>query len=273
MTLAVTDLEQLSAEAARVLSEAEAEFRAGLGAGQAVAKGPNDYATAVDLALERRISAALTDRTGLPVHGEEFGGEELAAGAVWVLDPVDGTANFSQRIPLTAINLALLVDGVPQIGLTWLPLLDERYAAVAGSPVRRNGVPLEPLEPAPLGRTVVAFGHVGFGNGPYPAAYRLALLREVSRTALRVRMIGASALEFAWVASGLFSAAISFGNKAWDTAPGACLVRAAGGVVTDLAGAPHGLDSPSMLAARLGAAAELQALVDALGDPASFTDR
>ena len=64
---------------------------------------------------------------------------------------------------------------------------------------------------------------MGFGNARYPAEYRLAVLREVSRTAMRVRMIGASALEFAWVASGLFSAAISFGNNAWDTAAGACL--------------------------------------------------
>ena len=270
MTLALTDLEQLSAEAARVLDEAEAEFRAGLGAGEAVAKGPNDYATAVDLALERRISATLLDRTGIPVHGEEFGGGSLADGAIWVLDPVDGTANFSQRIPLTAINLALLVDGVPQVGLTWLPLLGEQYAAVTGGPVRRNGVDLAPLTPAGLGQTVVAFGHVGFGNGPYPAAYRLALLREVSRTALRVRMMGASALEFAWVAAGLFSVAISFGNKAWDTAPGACLVRAAGGVVTDLAGAPHELTSPSMVAARPGAAQELLGLLAELGDPAAY---
>jgi myo-inositol-1(or 4)-monophosphatase len=270
VTLALTDLEQLSAEAARVLTEAESEFRDGLGADEAVAKGPNDYATAVDLALERRISAALAERTGLPVHGEEYGGGELAVGTTWVLDPVDGTANYSHRIPLTAINLALLVDGVPKAGLTWLPLLGERYLAVAGGPVRRNEVALPPLRPEGLGQTVVAFGHVGFGNGPYPAGYRLALLREVSRSALRVRMIGASALEFAWVAAGLFSAAISFGNKAWDTAPGACLVRAAGGVVTDLAGAPHELTSPSMVAARPGAADELRALIATLGDPTSY---
>lgn len=269
MTLAATDLEQLSAEAAQILTEAEPEFRAGLGAGEAVRKGVNDYATAVDLALERRISAALTERTGIPVHGEEFGGEELSTGTVWVLDPVDGTANFSQRIPLTAINLALLVDGEPRVGLTWLPLLGERYLAVDGGPVRCNDVEQAPLAPAALRDTVVAIGHVGYGNGPYPAAYRLAFLREVSRRALRVRMIGASALEFAWVATGLLSAAVSFGNKAWDTAPGACLVRAAGGAVTDLAGARHTLGSASMLAARPGAAQELHALVAELGDPAA----
>ena len=270
MTLATTDLEQLSAEAARVLTEAEPEFQAGLGAEEEISKGINDYATAVDLALERRISTALLDRTGIPVHGEEYGGDDLDIGVTWVLDPVDGTANFSNRIPLTAINLALLVEGEPRLGLTWLPLQGERYVAVAGGLVRRNGLVLPSLEPGGLRETVVSFGHVGLGNRRYPTEYRLALLREVSRTAMRVRMIGASAVEFAWVAAGLFSAAISFGNKAWDTAPGACLVRAAGGVVTDLAGAPHDLSSGSMLGGRPGAAEELHELVAALGDPAAY---
>jgi myo-inositol-1(or 4)-monophosphatase len=270
VTLAATDLEHLCAEAARVLTEAEPEFQAGLGAAEEVTKGVNDYATAVDLALERRISAALTDRTGIAVHGEEYGGEALDVGTVWVLDPIDGTANYSHHIPLTAINLALLVEGVPRAGLTWVPLLGERYVATAGGPARRNGVVLPQLVPGGLGATVVAFGHVGFGNAAFPAAYRLAFLREVSRTAMRVRMIGASALDFAWVAAGLFSAAVSFGNNAWDTAPGACLVRAAGGVVTDLAGAAHELRSESMLAARPGAAEELLDLLARLGDPATY---
>jgi myo-inositol-1(or 4)-monophosphatase len=270
VTLAATDLEHLGAEAARVLTEAEPEFLAGLGAAGAVVKGFNDYATAVDLALERRITAALVHRTGISVHGEEFGGADLDTGAVWVLDPVDGTANFSQRIPFTGINLALLVDGVPVLGLTWLPLLGERYMAVAAGPVRCNGVPIEPLGPGRMEQTVVAFGHVGLGGGRYPAGYRLALLSAVSGRAMRVRMIGASAMDFAWVASGVFSAAVSFGNKAWDTAAGACLVRAAGGVVTDLSGAPHGLRSPSMVAARPGVAEELCELFTELGDPTSY---
>lgn len=270
MTLAATDLEQLGAEAARILDEAEPEFRAGLGAVEEVSKGVNDYATAVDLALERRISAALTDRTGLAVHGEEYGGDDLGTGLTWVLDPVDGTANFSHSIPLAGINLALLVEGEPRLGLTWLPLLGERYVAASGGPARRNGRALPALSAGGLRGSVLSFGHVGLGTGAYPAEYRLALLREVSRTAMRVRMIGASAVEFAWVAAGLFSAAISFGNKAWDTAPGACLVRAAGGVVTDLSGAPHTLASASMVAGRPGAAEELAALVADLGDPASY---
>jgi myo-inositol-1(or 4)-monophosphatase len=270
VTLAVADLRQLGAIAAGVLTECEPEFTAGIGAAEEVTKGIGDYATAVDLALERRISAALVDRTGLGVHGEEFGGAELSTGMVWVLDPVDGTANFSQSIPLTGINLALLIDGVPKLGLTWLPLLDQRFMAVEEGPVTRNGIALPPLTPGRIGQTVVSFGHVGAAGGRYPTGYRVALFHAVASRALRIRIMGTSALEFAWVASGVFSAAVSFGNKAWDTAPGACLVRAAGGAVMDLGGRPHGLDSPSMVAARPGVAEELLEILAQVGDPSSY---
>jgi myo-inositol-1(or 4)-monophosphatase len=270
VTLATTDLAQLGAIAADILTECEPEFLAGLGAAEEITKGIGDYATAVDLALERRITAALLARTGIAVHGEEFGGADLTSGAVWVLDPVDGTANFSQRIPLTGTNLALLIDGEPQLGLTWLPLLDERYVAVRSGPVMRNGVALPPLEPAPMSQTVVSFGHVGLAGGRYPTGYRIALFHAVSERAMRVRIMGTSALEFAWVAAGVFSAAVSFGNKAWDTAPGDCLVHAAGGSVTDLAGLPHHLGSPSMVAARPGVAEEMLEILAAVGDPSGY---
>jgi myo-inositol-1(or 4)-monophosphatase len=270
VTLATTDLEQLAAEAARILTDTEAEFLAGLGAAEEVMKGAKDYATAVDLALERRIEAALLERTGLPVHGEEYGGVDLSTGSAWVLDPVDGTVNFSNRIPLAGTNLALVVDGVPLLGLTWLPVLGERYEAVSGGPVRRNGVELPALAPAALRDTVFACGHVSTGDTRYPAAYRLAVLGVLSQRSLRLRILGSSALELAWAASGLFGACVSFGNKPWDTAAGACLVRAAGGVVTDISGAPHDLRSPSMLAARPGVAEELRGILDELGDPSAY---
>ncbi|NED62038.1 inositol monophosphatase, partial [Streptomyces sp. SID10244] len=79
-------------------------------------KGPTDFATQVDLDLERRIAGELADRTQIPVHGEEFGGPSVTEGAVWVLDPVDGTYNYSTGVPLAGILLGLLVDGDPVLG-------------------------------------------------------------------------------------------------------------------------------------------------------------
>src|SRR5690606_7205126 len=115
------ELHDLLAVAGEVLDGAAERFVHGIGAPSAVAKGGNDFATEFDLELERTVSAALRERTGIEVHGEEFGGPQLTSGTAWVLDPIDGTFNYSAGHPLSAILLALVHDGEPVVGLTWLP--------------------------------------------------------------------------------------------------------------------------------------------------------
>ena len=62
----------------------------------------------------------------------------LDSDLVWVLDPIDGTFNYSSGLPTAAILLGLLRDGEPVLGLTWLPFIGQRYTAVAGGPVLRQ---------------------------------------------------------------------------------------------------------------------------------------
>ncbi|MDY6999390.1 MAG: inositol monophosphatase family protein, partial [Actinomycetota bacterium] len=148
MTADPAELAELLATAAGVLDAASAQFIAGIGADSAVAKRGNDFATDVDLAIERRVVAELTRLTGIGVHGEEFGGEPLDAERVWVVDPIDGTLNYAAGSPIAAMLLGLLVDGEPVLGLTWLPFLGQRYTAMVGAPVLCNGEPLQALGPA-----------------------------------------------------------------------------------------------------------------------------
>jgi myo-inositol-1(or 4)-monophosphatase len=268
------DLEQLAAIAAGVLTESEDIFAAGLGAGRHIDKGPGDFATETDLAIEERAGKMLRDRTGIAVHGEELGGPSPEHGVVWVLDPIDGTANFSRRLPLTGMNAALLVDGVPIVGLSWLPLLGERYLAVVGGPVRRNGLPIAPLSPARLGEVIVTVSNVSaYRRSRFPPAFRLALLEAAGRRALRVRVLGSAALDLAWSAAGLIGAAIQFGNHPWDNAPGACLVRAAGGTLADLAAGTYGIGSDSLVAGAPGVVEELLTVIAGLGDPETYRAR
>jgi myo-inositol-1(or 4)-monophosphatase len=268
------ELADLARTAVGVLEALEPDFRARLGAGEEVTKSPGDFATAVDLALEERARAMLTDRTGLAVHGEEHGGPPAGTGTVWVLDPVDGTVNYSRRVPLTGVNLALLVDGSPRIGLTWLPLLGERYVAVAGGPLRRNGEVCPALPPQELGDVLVAFGTIGaFGssaNGPYPPPWRVALVAALARRALRLRVLGSAAVDLAWVATGVLGAAVEFGNHPWDNAAGACLIAAAGGELADLRGRPYGFDSDSLLAGAPGVVGQVRDVLAEIGDPAGY---
>lgn len=265
------DLDALVETASAILDAAVEPFLAGHRADSAVRKKGNDFATEVDLAIERQVVAALEDATGIGVHGEEFGGTDVDSPWVWVLDPVDGTFNYAAGSPMAAILLGLLHDGDPVAGLTWVPFTDDRYTAVAGGRLMKNGVPQPPLTPTDLAEALVGVGTFNAGSrGRYPGLYRLAVLEKLSRVTSRLRMHGSTGIDLAYVADGILGGSISFGGHVWDHAAGIALVRAAGGVVTDLSGQPWTPGSRSALAGPPGVYEEMLELVRSVGEPEDF---
>ncbi|MGW1741012.1 inositol monophosphatase family protein [Nocardia sp. NPDC001965] len=264
MTGAGTELTTLMATAAEILDGVSERFIEGRGAPSAVAKGSRDFATELDLELERTISGQLLDRTGIEVHGEEFGGPALTGGTAWVLDPIDGTFNYSNGHPLTGTLLALVRDGEPVIGLAWFPPLDRRYAAVTGGPLLLDGKPQPPLEPAVLDEAMIGFGAFNIeSTGRVPGLFRHRVLGALSALSSRVRMHGSTGIDLAFTAEGTLGGAIVFGHHPWDNAAGALMVRCAGGIVTDLEGIDWTIESGSVLAAAPGVHAELLDMIAA----------
>jgi myo-inositol-1(or 4)-monophosphatase len=265
------DLDALVATAAEILDVAAKPFIEGHRAHSAVQKKGNDFATEVDLAIERQVVAALTEQTGIEVHGEEFGGADVDSPLVWVLDPIDGTFNYAAGLPTAAMLLALLRDGEPIAGLTWLPFTDQRYTAVAGKPLQFNGVAQPPLERARLNECVVGVGTFNIDSrGRFPGRYRMALLEHLSRQCNRLRMHGATGVDLAYTAAGILGGAISFGHHVWDHAAGVALIRAAGGVVTDLEGNDWKPESKSALAGLPGVHSEIMEILHTVGDPEEY---
>jgi myo-inositol-1(or 4)-monophosphatase len=265
------DLDALVAEASAILDAATEPFLAGHRAESAVRKKGDDFATEVDLAIERQVAAALAAATGIEVHGEEFGGPAVDSPWVWVLDPVDGTFNYAAGSPMAAILLALLHDGDAVAGLTWLPFTDERYTAVAGGPLIKNGEPQPSLDTTELADSLVAVGTFSADSrGRFPGRYRLALLENLSRVSSRLRMHGSTGIDLVYVADGILGAAISFGGHVWDHAAGVAQVRSAGGIVTDLAGKPWTPASRSVLAAAPGAHGEVLEILRTVGEPEDY---
>lgn len=265
------DLNALVAEASVILDAAVEPFLAGHRADSAVRKKGNDFATAVDLAIERQVVAALEKATGIGVHGEEFGGTPIDSPWVWVLDPVDGTFNYAAGSPMAAILLGLLRDGEPVAGLTWLPFTDQRYSAVLGGPVYFNGDPQPPIGHGEIGQCVIGFGTFNVDwRGRFPGRYRLAVLENLSRVCSKMRMHGATGVDIAYVAAGIMGAAISFGDHIWDHAAGVALVRAAGGIVTDLNGQPWTPSSRSALAAAPGVHDHVMEILGQVGAPEDY---
>jgi myo-inositol-1(or 4)-monophosphatase len=265
------DLAALVEQASEILDDATGPFLAGHRADSAVRKKGNDFATDVDLAIERQVVAALESTTGIGVHGEEFGGSDVSSPWVWVLDPVDGTFNYAAGSPMAGILLGLLHDGEPVAGLTWLPFMDQRYTAVAGGPLYKNGVAQPTLAPIDLADALIGAGSFSAdARGRFPGRYRIAVLENLSRISSRLRIHGSTGLDLAYVADGILGAAVSFGGHVWDHAAGVALVRAAGGVVTTLAGEPWTPASQSTLAAEPVAHAKVLELLRSTGRPEDY---
>lgn len=254
--MTVPNIDALVGEAAAVLDEVSIGFVDGHRADPAVRKKGSDFATHMDLSIETQVAETLRAVTGIGVHGEEFGHADLDAPWVWVLDPIDGTFNYAAGSPMAAILLALLHDGDPVAGLTWMPFTGQRYVAMSGSPVLCNGIELPVLQPRPL-----ADAMVGVGTFNVDTRGRLAMFEQIARVSSKVRMHGSTGIDLAFVAAGILGAAVSFGGKVWDHAAGVALVRSAGGLVTDVAGRPWTPQSRSIVAAAPGAHEEIVAII------------
>ncbi|WP_129337370.1 inositol monophosphatase family protein [Cellulomonas endophytica] len=219
-----------------------------------VQKAVNDVATEVDRAVELAVRDLLVAGLPLPVQGEEHTPDETSP-TRWVVDPIDGTSNYVVGLPLSAVNVALLVDGVPALGVTaaLAPAADgspgeDEVAAARGRGVWRGEERLGVR--GGLEGAAVTVGDVGWvPRGPWTPPLRAAVIGAVGQVAGRIRVVGSSALELAWVAAGRTAGAVLFGNKAWDVAAGVAQVREAGGVVLDAHGAEWSLASDSLLAA------------------------
>ena len=196
-------------------------------------KAPGDYVSEVDLDSEETIREALErDAPGVPFFGEEGGGTR--GDLSWVVDPLDGTANFLHGFPVVGVSVALVDAGRPVVGAVHAPLLGgQTFTAVRGGGAFRDGHPIQVAE-----RPVTsAICNTGF---PFKRKERLDDYRRVFEGAFLtledLRRAGAASLDLAWTAAGVFDGFFEIGLGAWDVAAGALLVTEAGGVVTDWAG-------------------------------------
>ena len=209
--------------------------------GALIAKGDRDFATNVDMQIESSIRGSLaTAAPGIPFLGEEEGGSQADGQAIWVLDPIDGTINFSKDSPLCTISLSLVVAGQPVLGIVDAPLLGERFVVRQHGGAYLNGARIAVSEVGELHEAMVALADFKVGVGSEEEnRVHLAVLARLARRCLRVRMHGSAALDLAWLAAGRLHATLMLSNLPWDVTAGILLVREAGGVVYDYDGSPH----------------------------------
>ncbi|MGW7483598.1 inositol monophosphatase family protein [Nonomuraea muscovyensis] len=231
--------------------------------GIVTAKGDRDMATEVDYAVEQAVRDFLARETPeIAFLGEEDGLTGAGDGLMWVLDPVDGTANFLHGIPLCAVSLGLIDKNIPTLGVIDLPFLGARYTAAEGTGAQANGTEIQVSHTRDLNDAIVSIGDYAVGTGAHERNRpRLVLTHELAARVQRVRMFGSAAIDLAWVADGKTDALIMLSNNPWDTAAGVLIAREAGAAVVDLDGSPHTTDSRATIAAGPKLVAELVELV------------
>ncbi|WP_295451632.1 inositol monophosphatase family protein [uncultured Thiodictyon sp.] len=203
------------------------------------AKADGSLVTETDAAAQASITAALTQIwPGIPLLGEEMTQHEQAQllgtadQAIWVLDPLDGTSNYAGGYPGFAISLALVEHGQVVQGAVLDPVRNECFCARRGGGAWCNGAPIAPFAPGPrLGDCLAMVDFKRLPAARIPALFRPGGFRSQ-------RNLGASALEWCWLAAGRFQLYLHGGQKLWDYAAGQLIADEAG--VASRAYRPYG---------------------------------
>ena len=203
-------------------------------------KSARDVVTEADHMSEALILDAIRARHPADAILAEETGEHRAIageaptsgrGRVWIVDPLDGTVNYANGLPVFCVSIALVVDGIPTIGVILDPTRDDVFAATVDGPVTLAGRPVRASDKDKLTDCVVSLSLHG-RTAPSRA-------RNVRKAVRISRDMGSAALALAYVANGRFDAFIQQGGlSAWDVAAAGLIAERSGATVTSLTGGP-----------------------------------
>lgn len=217
-------------------------------------KGYNNLVSYVDKEAEKQLVEALHQL--LPEAG--FITEEGTTGQMadrtalnWIIDPLDGTANFMHKLPIFSVSIGLAEGKTPIAGVVYDVMRDECFHASAGGGAWCTGASgtAEQIHVSPATQLQESMVATGF---PYASMDRieryLAILASLMLRTHGLRRMGSAAIDLSYVACGRFEAYYEFNLNCWDMAAGVLLVREAGGIVTDFNGGDEFLFRGDILA-------------------------
>ena len=198
-------------------------------------KGLNDLVSYVDKESETRLIKGL--KKVLPEAGvmaEEGIGNDLSKEYCWVIDPLDGTTNFTHGLPVFAISIALVKGKEILVGVVLEVNRNECFYAWKDGGAWCNEKPIHVSPIAKLGDSLLATGFPYYEFEKLPKY--LEILKEFMKVTHGLRRMGAAAVDLCYVACGRFEGFFEYNLKPWDIMAGILIVREAGGVVTDFSG-------------------------------------
>ena len=209
-------------------------------------KSKNDFVTELDKKSEKLIISAI--KRSFPKHsiqGEESGLAK-GAGALWIVDPLDGTANYIHQFPMFSVSIGVMAGGALQAGVVYDPVHRELFSSARGKGAYLNK---KRFQVSKINRLSDAFMATGI---PFRARNRfgeyMSSFRKISLASAGMRRGGSAALDLAYVACGRLDGFWEINLSPWDIAAGALLIQEAGGKVTDLWGRADYLQNGDILA-------------------------
>ena len=215
--------------ASQVARSAAAALRQGQDA-RVVADACRDVKIEADLKLHRLIAERLAGETPYPVLSEEGDGLQATGGVAghrWIIDPLDGSLNYSRGIPLSCISIALWRGMEPLLGVVYDMNRDELFSGLAAGGAWLNGQPVRMSDLETKGQAILVTGFPT--GGDFSGAALSETVREI-QVYKKIRLLGSAALSLAYVACGRADAYQENDIAIWDVAAGLAIVKGAGGV-------------------------------------------
>ena len=207
----------------------------------------NDLVTEADHAAEKAIFEVI--QQAYPDHfilSEETGEIKSNSEYKWIIDPIDGTINFANGIPICCVSIGLEKDGEMILGAVFAPIINELFIAEKGMGATLNGKKIKVSYKTEVMRSCLVTGfpytYLDSPNGP------IQVFEKLVRQGIPVRRLGSAAIDLCWVAAGRFDGFYEHKLQAWDSAAGFLMVNEAGGTVTDFKGNPYSPYQPHIIA-------------------------
>ena len=198
-------------------------------------EGINNLVTEADFASDKAIRNVI--KSAFPDHGivsEEIDEKVTQTEYRWIVDPIDGTINFANGIPICCVSIGLEYKGEMLLGGVYNSLMNELFLAERGKGATLNGNPISVSEKTEIATSCLVTGfpytYLDQPNGP------LEIFSRLVRRGIPVRRLGSAALDLCWVAAGRFDGFYEHQLHAWDSAAGFLIVEEAGGKVTNMKG-------------------------------------
>ncbi len=255
----MNDRSQAAVEIARIGGALALEYFRRLETLKIEDKGPQDFVSDADRAVEkhvRNLIGAAFPEDG--VVGEEYDDKPSTSGFTWVIDPIDGTANFIAGIPAWTVVLAVVHEDRTHIGAIFDPVHEEMYLARRGEGAWLNSKPLAIAKEGSIERGSIG---VGFSRRT-PHDQTSALIADILARGGVFYRNASGALSLAYVSAGRLVGYIEGHMNAWDCLAGQLLVSEAGGVVEDQSAAEMLSDGGRVIVGNQDVFAVLEAMAD-----------